>query len=177
MPGARFSRCDLSGVVMHGVDVSGLDIDSPWVFEGDGALYVSGVNMVPFVDADFDRRFPAAPTGLPPEKSARGLGRARTHLAATLERVTAMPGPRSTCRWGAELSFAQTLRHLVMATDPGKAILRIERPYHRLGRADAAAAAEGLGMSISVTGTPPYAEVLEARATHIWAPGEACRSR
>ena len=39
--GARFVRSDLTGAVMRGVDVAGLDIDSPWLLDEDGALFVN----------------------------------------------------------------------------------------------------------------------------------------
>ena len=38
--GARFVRSDLSGVVMRGVDVSGADIDAPWLLDGESVLRV-----------------------------------------------------------------------------------------------------------------------------------------
>ena len=56
--GARFVRADLSGVVMRGVDVQGAEIDAPWLLEGDSSLVVNGVDVVPFVDAELNRRFP-----------------------------------------------------------------------------------------------------------------------
>jgi hypothetical protein len=70
---------------------------------------------------------------------------------------------------GDEWSFAQTLRHLVLATDAwlGRAILEIEQPFHPIGQTDAGAGADGLDMSIFTTGTPSYAEVLEVRAGRV----------
>ena len=54
--GARFIRSVLSGAVMRGVDVDGLDIDAPWL--PDGVLLVNGVDVAPFVEAELNRRFP-----------------------------------------------------------------------------------------------------------------------
>src|SRR5882757_9762775 len=56
--GARFVRSDLSGVVMRAADVAGADIDAPWLLEGENVLLVNGVDVVPFVEAELDRRFP-----------------------------------------------------------------------------------------------------------------------
>jgi hypothetical protein len=56
--GARFVRSDLSGVVMRGVEVHGADIDAPWLLSGNGSLRVNGVDVVPFVEAELNRRFP-----------------------------------------------------------------------------------------------------------------------
>ena len=70
---------------------------------------------------------------------------------------------------GGEWSFAQTLRHLVLATDTwlGRAILEIEQPFHPIGQPDAGAEDDGLDMSIFTTVTPSYAEVLEVRAGRV----------
>ncbi|NKY06022.1 pentapeptide repeat-containing protein, partial [Cellulomonas hominis] len=54
--GARFVRSTLAGAVMRGVDVEGADIDAPWL--PGGALLVNGVDVVPYVEAELDRRFP-----------------------------------------------------------------------------------------------------------------------
>ncbi len=55
---ARFLRAGLSGVVMRGVDVSDTDIDSPWLSEGELPLRVNGVDVLPLVEAELNRRFP-----------------------------------------------------------------------------------------------------------------------
>jgi DinB superfamily len=70
---------------------------------------------------------------------------------------------------GGEWSFAQTLRHLVLATDMwlGRAVLEIKQPFHPIGLTDTATEADGLDMSIFATATPSYSEVLEARAGRI----------
>ena len=56
--GARFVRADLSGVVMRGVDLAQGDIDAPWLSAGGGFLRINGVDVIPFVEAELDRRFP-----------------------------------------------------------------------------------------------------------------------
>jgi Pentapeptide repeats (8 copies) len=56
--GARFVRADLSGVVMRAVDVRGADIDAPWLFRGESLLRVNGVDVIPLVEAELNRRFP-----------------------------------------------------------------------------------------------------------------------
>jgi DinB superfamily len=70
---------------------------------------------------------------------------------------------------GGEWSFAQTLRHLVLATDMwlGRAILETEQPFHPLGLTDTSAQDSRLDMSIFVTVAPSYAQVLEARADRV----------
>jgi hypothetical protein len=168
--GARFVGADLSGVVMRGVDVLGADIDSPWLFDG-GFLRVNGVDVIPLVEAELNRRFPGRGdrrAGDPDGLRAAWAALERT-WAATIERVAAMPAGTVDVSVGGEWSFAQTLRHLVMATDTwlGRAILELDQPYHPLGQPHAGAARHGLDVSIFTTETPSYAEVIAARADRV----------
>jgi DinB family protein/pentapeptide repeat protein len=169
--GARFVGADLSGVVMRAVDVQGADIDAPWLFNGESFLRVNGVDVIPFVEAELNRRFPGRAdrrAGDPDGLRAAWAALERT-WAATLERVAAMPAGTVDVSVGGEWSFAQTLRHLVLATDAwlGRAILEIEQPFHPIGLAHASAEDDGLDMSIFTTVTPSYAEVLEVRAGRV----------
>src|SRR5512133_1238288 len=145
--GARFIGADLSGVVMRAVDVSGADIDSPWLFEGDSFLRVNGIDVIPLVEAELNRRFPGRAdrrAGDPDGLRAAWAALERT-WSATLERVAAMPAGTVDVSVGGEWSFAQTLRHLVMATDTwlGRAILGIEQPFHPIGQPNAGAEDDG----------------------------------
>src|SRR5262245_63830982 len=56
--GARFVEADLSDVVMRGVRVAGADIDAPWLFDGESFLRVNGVDVIPLVEAELNRRLP-----------------------------------------------------------------------------------------------------------------------
>jgi hypothetical protein len=169
--GARFVRADLSGVVMRAVDVHGADIDAPWLFDGKSFLRVNGVDVIPLVEAELNRRFPGRAdrrAGDPDGLRAAWAMLERT-WTATLERVAAMPAGTVDVSVGGEWSFAQTLRHLVMATDAwlGRAILGIEQPFHPIGEPNAEYETDGNDMSIFTTITPSYAEVLEVRAGHV----------
>jgi uncharacterized damage-inducible protein DinB len=163
--GARFVASDLSNVVMRGVDVSDAEIDAPWLCEGGGqsSLHVNGVDVVPFVEAELNRRFPGRADRCATDPD--GLRAAWTALertwAATLERVAAMPADTVDVSVGGEWSFAQTLRHLILATDMWlrRAILEIEQPFHPIGL--------GTSHSLDSTVSPSYAEVLEARAGRV----------
>ena len=169
--GARFVRADLSGVVMRAAHVRGADIDAPWLFEGESFLRINGVDVVPLVEAELNRRFPGRAerrAGDPDGLRAAWAVLERT-WAATLERVAAMPAGTVDVSVGGEWSFAQTLRHLVMATDVwlGRAILGIEQPFHPIGEPNAEYETDGNDMSVFTTVTPSYAEVLEVRAGHV----------
>jgi hypothetical protein len=170
--GARFVRADLSGVVMREVNVVGADIDAPWLSAGDSFLRINGVDVIPLVEAELNRRFPGRAgrrAGDPDGLRAAWATLERT-WAVTLERVAAMPAGAVDVSIGGEWSFAQTLRHLVLATDTwlGRAILEIEQPMHPIGL-ESGAGPEGGGrdMSIFTTVTPSYAEVLEVRAGRV----------
>jgi hypothetical protein len=165
---ARFVGCDLSGVVMRGVVVEGADIDAPWLFEGDTYFRVNGVDVIPYVDAELNRRFPGRE--LRTASDPKGLSAAWAALveawAAALDRAAGLAEDAVDISVDGEWSFAQTLRHLVLATDMwlGKGILELDQPFHPLGLSGPNMADEGWDMSVFTTQTPTYAEVLEARA-------------
>jgi DinB superfamily/Pentapeptide repeats (8 copies) len=167
--GARFVESDLSGVVMRGVQIDEADIDAPWLPHG-GTFLVNGVDVIPFVEAELNRRFPGRAdqrAGDPEGLRAAWAALERT-WAATLERVAAMPDGTVDVSVDGEWSFAQTLRHLVLATDTWlrKAVLEIERPYHPIGLRDRATE-DDLGTSAETAVTPSYADVLEVRAGRV----------
>lgn len=156
--GARFLECDLSDVVMRGVDIAGMDIDAPWLSEGPG-LRVNGVDVTPFVEEELDRRFPGRSERR--AKSPAGLREAWTTVDrawdAAIERAAALPAGSVDVRIDDEWSFAETLRHLVHATDIwlGKGIMGLEEAdFHPLG----------LGHGTKVTEARSLDDVLAARA-------------
>jgi len=156
--GARFIESDLSDVVMRGVEIAGMDIDAPWLSEGSG-LKVNGVDVTPFVEQELDRRFPgrsqrraATPAGM---REAWTV--ANQAWDAAIERATGLPAGSVDVSIDGEWSFAETLRHLVHATDIwlGKAVLgRSEADFHPLGVGYGSRASEVL----------PFGDVLAARA-------------
>ena len=169
--GARFIGADLSGVVMRGVEVREAEIDAPWLSNGQSYLRVNGVDVVPLVEAELDRRFPGRANRR--VKDPDGLRAAWAALertwTATLDRAAAMPAGTVDVSVGGEWSFAQTLRHLILATDIwlGRAILELDQPFHPVGLAGHGAEEDGLDLSVFTTVTPSYAEVLEVRAGRV----------
>jgi len=167
--GARFVESDLSGVVVRGSEVSGLEIDAPWLVHGE-PLTVNGVDVVAYVEAELDRRFPGRVErrAADPESLRAAWAAVEAAWAAALERAAALPPGTVDVSVAGEWSFAQTLRHLVHATDIwlGRGALELEQPDHPLGLGyvapgdpDAAAA--------TAAPPPPYAQVLEARAGRV----------
>lgn len=169
--GARFRQVDLSGAVLRGVVVDGVEVDSPWLCEGDASLVVNGVDVASFVDAELDRRFPGR--ALRRADSPDGLREAWSAVErtweATMERASQMPAGTIDVSVGGEWTLAQTLRHLVMATDTwlGKAVLEREQPYHPVGLPDASYEADGADTSPFSPTAPTFAEVLDARSGRI----------
>ena len=171
LSGAKFVGADLSGVVMRGVDVQELDIDAPWLFDGDSFVRVNGVDVVPLVEAELNRLFPgrAERRAEDPDGLRAAWAALERTWTSTLERVAAMPVGTVDVSVNGEWSFAQTLRHLVLATDMwlGRAILQIEQPFHSLGLPDASFETDGRDISQFTTTTPSYGEVLEVRTGRV----------
>jgi hypothetical protein len=169
--GARFVGADLSGVVMRGIELQGAEIDSPWLFDRENVLFVNGVDVLPFVEAELNRRFPgrADRRAGDPDGLRKAWAMLERTWAATYARVAVMPAGTLDMSVGGEWSFVQTLRHLVLATDMwlGRAILEIEQPFHPIGQLDAGTEGDGLDTSVFTTIAPPYAEVLEVRAGRV----------
>lgn len=165
---ARFRSSDLSGVVMRAVDVDRTEIDAPWLY--DGSLVINDVDVVPLVEAELNRRFPGRSERRAAEPEALRAAWAVLESAwgAILQRVASMPEGTVDISVEDEWTFAQTLRHLVLATDMwlGNAVLRREQPFHPLGLIDTASA-EGFDLSVFSTETPSYPEVLDARADRV----------
>ena len=155
---------------MRAVEVSGADIDAPWLVHGKSFL-VNGVDVIPLVEASLNHRFPGRadrraddPDGLRAAWSAL-----ESTWTQTLARVAAMPAGSVDVSVDGEWSFAQTLRHLILATDAwlGRGILELDQPFHPFGLAGPGAEDDGLDMSVFAADTPPYADVVEVRAGRV----------
>lgn len=161
--GATLRFSDVSGVTMRSVDVDGLDIDSHDLFFG--SLVVNGVDVVPLVDAELNRQFPGRELqkAQSPEGLREGWVAVQSAWQAT---VDGTPPELVDAHVDDEWSLAQTLRHLVLATDAWLrgAILRISQPFHEIGQIFTGAAAMGFDMSIFRVDPPAYLEILAVRA-------------
>jgi hypothetical protein len=141
LSGSRFSRVDLSeatfrgvdlhGVVMRGVELGDVDID------GDiHDLVINGVDVVPLVEAELDRRDPDRAAMRP--RDAEGFRAAWDIVerlwAGTVERARGLDPDQLHVSVEGEWSFIETLRHLAFATDAWvrRAILGDPSPWHPL---------------------------------------------
>lgn len=157
----RFS--DLRGATLRSVDVDGMDIDSHDLFFG--SLTVNGVDVVPLVEAELNRRFPGRE--LSKARTPQGLSEAWVAAQdAWRETVTATPRDLVDAHVSDEWSLAQTLRHLVLATDAWLrgAILGVDQPFHEIGQIFTGAHGMGFDTSIFRAEKPTFDEVLAVRA-------------
>jgi hypothetical protein len=161
--GAILRSCDLSGVTMRSVEVGGLDIDSHDLFFG--SLVVNGVDVVPFVDAELNRQFPGRE--LQKAQTPEGLRDGWVAVQAAWETTVATTPPELVdVQVDDEWSLAQTLRHLVLATDAWLrgGIMGMEQPFHEIGLIFGGAAEMGFDMSIFRVDVPTFDEILAVRA-------------
>lgn len=161
--GATVRSSDFSGVTMRSVDVDGLDIDSHDL--AFGRLFVNGVDVVPLVEAELNRQFPGRE--LQKAETPEGLREAWVAVQAAWEAtVTDTPRELVDAHVEDEWSLAQTLRHLVLATDAWLrgAILRVDQPFHEIGQIFSGAREMGFDMSIFRADEPAFEEILAVRA-------------
>jgi hypothetical protein len=161
--GAILRSCDLSGVTMRSVEVGGLDIDSHDLFFG--SLVVNGVDVVPFVDAELNRQFPGRE--LQKAQTPEGLRDGWVAVQAAWETTVATTPPELVdVQVEDEWSLAQTLRHLVLATDAWLrgGIMGMEQPFHEIGLIFGGAAEMGFDMSNFRVDVPTFDEILAVRA-------------
>lgn len=171
LSGARFVRSDLSRAVMRGVDVAGADIDAPWLLDGESTLLVNGVDVAPLVEAELNRRFPgrADRRATDPDGLRSAWATVEEAWDGTLAEAAKLPPEAVDVCVDGEWSFAQTLRHLVMAIDTwlGGAVLGREQPYHPIGQPNAEYALDGHDPSVFADVTPPYTDVMDVRAGRV----------
>ncbi len=161
--GATLRSCDVSGVTMRSVEVAGLDIDSHDLFFG--SLIVNGVDVVPFVEAELNGRFPGRE--LQKAQTPEGLREGWVAVqAAWATTVTNTPLELVDAHVEDEWSLAQTLRHLVLATDAWLrgGIMGMEQPFHEIGQIFTGAAGMGFDMSIFRADAPAFEDILPVRA-------------
>ena len=163
--GAWFRESDLSGVRIRGADLTGAELEG----EIDG-LRVNGVEVGPLVEAELDRRYPErVALGARDADSMRaGWAGLEAMWAATMERADAMPPGTVDVSVDGEWSFAQTLRHLVFATDAwlGSAILGKPDAFHPIGVPFSGWRERAAGM-VNLDASPSYQEVLRVRAERV----------
>jgi hypothetical protein len=132
LTGAEFRECDLSrarmvGVVMQGAEIDGLVTD----------LVVNGVEVMPYVEAELDRRHPVRLLirSDQPDDLREAWRQLRSEWASTTERVRSMPKNSEHHGVDGEWSMVETLRHLVFVHDSWfrRCVLGLTEPFTAMG--------------------------------------------
>ena len=129
--GATFRSVELSHVVMRGVEMLDTTIDGEI-----RRLVVNGVDVVPLVEAELDRRYPDRPAfrATTPDGFRAAWDVNERLWAATVERARRLPPELLHESVADEWSFIETLRHLAFATESwvGRCIDGDPSPWHPL---------------------------------------------
>jgi hypothetical protein len=141
MTGSRFTRVDFTGstfraVALYGVVMRDVEVADTTIDGEIGSLVVNGVDVVPLVEAELDRRHPERPLFRP--TTADGFREAwdvdERLWAETVARARLLPEEQLHESVADEWSFIQTLRHLAFASQAwvGRGVLGDPRPWHPL---------------------------------------------
>jgi hypothetical protein len=170
--GARFRDVVLSGARMHLVDLTGVVIRGAEVADTDISgrirnLRVNGVDVVPLVEAELNRRYPDRAAMRPADAEGFRVAWAKLERLweQTVERARGLAPDVLHERVDGEWSFIQTLRHLVFATDAwvNRAILGQPSPWHPLDLPHDEMPDEP-SVPRDLDARPPLEEVLALRA-------------
>jgi hypothetical protein len=143
LTGAEFRECDLSrarfvGVVLQDAEIDGLVTN----------LVVNGVEVMPYVQAELDRRHPVRLLirSEEPADLREGWRQLRRHWVATVDRVRTMPAGTEHRRVDGEWSAVETLRHLVFVHDAWfrRCVLGSTEPFTPMGLGASFLSGEGL---------------------------------
>ncbi|KQY57742.1 DinB family protein [Nocardioides sp. Root140] len=128
---SRLRDVDLTGTVMRGVELVDVDIDGEI-----SDLRINGVDVVPLVEAELDRRHPNRVKMRPTDAAGfrEGWDVVQRMWAGTVDRARGLDPDLLHESVDGEWSFIQTLRHLVYATDcwVNRVLLGDPRPFHPL---------------------------------------------
>jgi len=165
---------DLSGATVREVQLRHTRIANAWVEDLSitgfvQGLVVNGVDVTSFVEAELDRQYPErveVREAKTPDQLRHAWSRVSALWAETVARAERLPEETRFERVAGEWSIAETLRHLVFATDAwaARTILDRERPFHPYGLNHTEYprdSAREIGLDLDAT--PGWAEVLEMR--------------
>lgn len=168
--GSRYVDCQLDGaefreVTMVGARIIGsvlVDVEIDSLVQN---VTVNGVDVVPLVEAELDRRHPERVALRPTDVAGvlAALDVVDAFWAPTIERVRGLPEDLRYERVSDEWSFVETLRHLVFVYDGwfGRAVRGEAEPYHPLGLTASFLAPADFGIDPDLR--PALDDVLAAR--------------
>lgn len=159
--GADFREVDFTGARMRGVILVDVDIDG--LIRN---MVVNGVDVVPLVQAELDRRHPELVLirSSDPDELRLGWATLETQWDATTARIGALPEELRQQRVDDEWSAVETLRHLISVTDLWfrGVVLGEESPCHPWGLAASFIQDPG-AMGLDVSASPSFDEILAVR--------------
>jgi uncharacterized damage-inducible protein DinB len=131
LSGSRFEHADLSGVTMRGVELVDVEIHGEiW------NLTVNGVDVVPLINAELDRRDPERAKMRPTDPAGfrEAWDIVERLWGETVERARGFDTEQLHESVDGEWSFIETLRHLVFASDAWirRAIMGDPQPWDDL---------------------------------------------
>lgn len=162
---STFRAVDFSGSRLRGVELVGVDITG-WIHD----LTINGVDVVPLIAAELDRRDPDRVKMRPTTRA--GFAEAWDLLdrlwAQTVNLARTLPPDSLHERVDGEWSFVETLRHLLFATDAWvqRAVLGRPSPWHPLDLPHDEMP-DLPGVPRDVTARPSLEEVLALRLDRI----------
>ena len=162
LTGAEFRECDLSRARMVGVVMQDAEIDGLV-----SHLVVNGVEVMPYVEAELDRRHPVRLLirSDQPEDLREAWRQLRDGWATTTERVRSMPEGSEHHGIDGEWSMVETLRHLVFVHDSWfrRCVLGLTEPFTAMGLGPPDVMDQERG-GLDASARPSLDEVLAVRA-------------
>lgn len=161
------SRTRIRSAYLDGVRMTGVEVPDLEIYGELGRLVVNGVDVVPLVEAELDRRTPERALMRPTDVAGfEGAFAVLDRLwAGTVEQARAMPADTLHEQVDGEWSFIETLRHLGFAHAcwVGGVVLADPSPWHPLDLPwDEAPVVDGVPWDRDVR--PSLDEVLAVRA-------------
>lgn len=170
-PGARIEDADFSHARLHAPNFGGAKITGASFYAADisgyiGGLRLNGIEVEPLVAAELERRFPERTMlrARTPDELVEAWAMIEGIWQATLTRARLLPESTLLARVDDEWSFAETHRHLILATDCWlrRMVKGIERPYHPWGVAGTWLS-DPASWGLDPAAAPTVGEVLEVR--------------
>ena len=169
--GGRLDDADFSGARLHSPNLEGTRITDGFLRNADisghiEGLRINGVDIVPLVEVELDRRFPERVTlrSTDPEGLAAAWTLIEDAWQTTVARARTFPESLLHQRVDDDWSFVETLRHLIIATDAWlfRMVRQVPRPYHPWGLAGSFLA-DPASLGIDYDADPTLDEVLVVR--------------
>jgi hypothetical protein len=161
LTGAEFRECDLSGARLVGVVMQGVEIDGLVT-----NLVVNGVEVMPYVEAELDRRHPVRLLirSDQPADLREAWRQLRAAWATTTEQVRSMAEGSENLGVDGEWSMVETLRHLVFVHDSWfrRCVLGLTEPFTAMGLA-IPSVPDQAGLGLDSSARPGLDEVLAVR--------------